>query len=136
MSHDTHTNRCSHRCETCGGSMEGDGGALTECTRCYIIRLKAERVAKGLDPLTGKGDRKMKRLLAGLLVVGSLTFGSAAHAAYDSKWTWLEKTQGTSRIDSVKVWTKCLGAEDSAAHLKLLRYGNGTAVYGCYRKGY
>jgi hypothetical protein len=78
----------------------------------------------------------MKRFLAGLLVVGALLIGTPAHAADGSRWTWFEKTQGTSRVDSIKVWTKCLGAEDSAAHLKLIRYDGGTAVYGCYRGGY
>jgi hypothetical protein len=83
----------------------------------------------------------MKQFLLGVAVALLLsvtpTFAATTAATpTGTGWSWFEKTQGVSRIDSVKIWTKCLGAEDSAAHLRLRQYGNGTAVYGCYRKGY
>ena len=76
----------------------------------------------------------MKRFVVGLLV--GLLFAAVPASAEVSKWSWFEKTDGTSKVDSVKVWTRCLNEEDSAAHLKLVRYGDGTVVYGCYRGGY
>ena len=36
----------------------------------------------------------------------------------------------------VHIRASCLAAEDTAAHLKLLSYGEGTIRYGCYHTGY
>jgi hypothetical protein len=83
----------------------------------------------------------MKQFVVGLLVaVGLATAsglgGTVTASGSTSHWSWFEKTQGTSHVDSIKVYGHCLDAEDSAAHLKLLRYGNGVAVYGCDKGGY
>jgi hypothetical protein len=83
----------------------------------------------------------MKQFLIGLLVAVGLAVASGLGGVVPadgstSHWSKFEKTHGTSSVVTVKVYGNCLNAEDSAAHLKLLRYGNGVAVYGCDRGGY
>jgi hypothetical protein len=36
----------------------------------------------------------------------------------------------------IVVRARCMAAEDSAAHLRLVEYGDGRAVYSCSRNGY
>lgn len=67
--------------------------------------------------------RLTKVFVYGVAVVG-YTFGFAlGHATAD------EPVQYHIR-------QACLAAEDSAAHLKLVDYGDGVVRYGCFRKGY
>lgn len=97
--------------------------------------------------------KRIRHLAASLIVVGSLAAceftADHVHASPNvpaskshklngpnAKWNWYELTQGNDHIDSIKIKAACISAEDSAAHLKLIGYGNGTAVYGCFASGY
>lgn len=48
----------------------------------------------------------------------------------------LWSTYKISANQIVHIRPKCLAAEDSAAHLKLLNYSHTEIDYGCYHKGY
>jgi hypothetical protein len=76
--------------------------------------------------------RKLSRLtVAALLAVGLI--GTAAAAG--PQWSrYLDRKSG----NVVFIKSRCIAAEDSAAHLRLVDYrdGGGTVVYGCSRKGY
>lgn len=69
-------------------------------------------------------------LATALAVVIGLT---TAHAGTGDRWTHYRNRE-SGRVLVVK--TRCLAAEDSAAHLRLIDYSDGRAVYGCSRKGY
>ena len=61
---------------------------------------------------------------------------ASAHTAKHARWNWYELSDGKPSIVRVNIKAACISAEDSAAHLKLIGYGNGTAIYGCERSGY
>jgi ethanolamine utilization protein EutP (predicted NTPase) len=86
------------------------------------------------DAGLGRGTAILCAFLIAVALVASLV--TSAFAGDRSKWTWYEKTQGTSHVDSIKIDTRCINGEDSAGHLKLVGYDGGTAVYTCYHSGY
>lgn len=81
--------------------------------------------------LTGKlGAIILAAFLAACIGLGR------AQATSPDRWSRFDATRTTSQVVRVVVRTRCLNAEDSAAHLRLISYGGGRAVYGCSRKGY
>lgn len=91
-------------------------------------------IAQGVGRLGVGGE--MRKLLAGLAIVGALSIGAPSQASEPSLWSRYAKSQGTSQVHTIRIRTDCVSAEDSAAHLRLIQYGNGIAVYGCAHRGY
>ena len=73
--------------------------------------------------------RKLSRLTVGALLALGLLAGSASASGI---WARFHSRDGRAVI----IRERCIGAEDSAAHLKLLDYSSDRIVYGCYRKGF
>lgn len=61
--------------------------------------------------------------------------GSGLWARYDLRETNPWHDEGSIALRIV-VKARCIGAEDSAAHLRLLNMDNDRLVYGCYKEGY
>ena len=82
--------------------------------------------------------RYLKRTVASILAVfAAATYGlGRAQATSPDRWSRFDATRTTSQVVRIVVRTRCLNAEDSAAHLRLINYGSGRAVYGCARKGF
>jgi hypothetical protein len=83
----------------------------------------------------------MKRFITGVLVGATIATAGVASAAggggSSAQWSRFDRREPEpSRITTIHVWGRCLDAEDSAAHLRLRRYGNDEAWFGCYRAGY
>jgi hypothetical protein len=78
----------------------------------------------------------MRKIIAAVLVAGAMTVSVSATAATPDRWSRFNATRTTSQVVRIVVKTQCLNAEDSAAHLRLISYGGGRAVYGCSRRGY
>lgn len=84
----------------------------------------------------------MKHFVVGLLVGGVLATAGVGVAAAggggsSSRWSGFDRREADpSRITTIHVWGRCLDAEDSAAHLRLRRYGNDAAWFGCAHAGY
>jgi hypothetical protein len=80
----------------------------------------------------------VKKLIVVVLTAASLV--GTAQAATPARWTrYFDRRSG----NVVFIKTACLTAEDSAAHLKLIKFEDHVAgkpaakvVYGCYKKGY
>lgn len=70
----------------------------------------------------------MKRIVA-VLIVALMFVVVPAQAA--TEWSWFERTSGLGNVYFIKVKSGCMNTKEKAAHLKLLRYGDGHAVYGC-----
>ena len=64
-------------------------------------------------------------------VVGWAILGAAVAAP---RWLHYRTSEGSPAVVVVKA--RCLAAEDSAAHLRLVDYSADRIVYGCSRKGY
>ena len=58
---------------------------------------------------------------------------TSAHAATGGRW---DRYRSRKSGNVLVVKASCLTAEDSAAHLRLIAFDAGRAVYGCSRKGY
>lgn len=80
--------------------------------------------------------QKHTRKVALAAVIAAALTATPAVAGTASRWSRFDAVRTTSKVTRVVVRTRCLGAEDSAAALRLIDYGNGRAVYGCARSGY
>lgn len=78
---------------------------------------------------------KLGAVVLAVFLAAMITLGRAQASSPD-RWSRFNATRTTSHVVRIVVRTRCLNAEDSAAHLRLVDYGNGRAVYGCARKGY
>lgn len=80
------------------------------------------------------GTRKVRRAAAVLTLAAVLIIAGARADASGTRSRY-ERTGGNGpRVVVVK--NDCLGAEDSAAHLRLIDYSPTRVVLGCTRKGY
>jgi hypothetical protein len=81
--------------------------------------------------------KTLRRAVIAILAVYLVAMvGLGARAQSPDRWSRFNATRTTSQVVRIVVRTRCLNAEDSAAHLRLVNYGGGRAVYGCSRKGY
>ena len=79
--------------------------------------------------------RKATVSILGIYLAACAGIGIARSAVPDSsRWTRYNGPAG--RVVRIVVRTRCMAAEDSAAHLHLVNYGGGRAVYSCSRKGF
>lgn len=69
-------------------------------------------------------------------VLGACVLLSSAHAGTGTRYARYRLRAGATRIAHVRIPTRCINAEDSAAHVYLYRYGHGVAVYHCKHHGY
>jgi hypothetical protein len=87
--------------------------------------------------------KRIRQAAAGIILASALIAtahnSATADQTKDAKWSRYELTTGTGGyrgIDVVWIKSACIGAEDSAGHLRLVGYANGVAHYGCTHSGY
>lgn len=81
--------------------------------------------------------RLWHKLVIALLLASIPAIGTA-RAADSARWARFDAAGHccAAKVSRVVVKVRCINSEDSAAHLRLINYGDGRAVYGCSRKGY
>ena len=74
------------------------------------------------------------RLTTRAIITAALAASLIGTAAAAPRWLHYRTNDGSPVVVVVKA--RCIGAEDSAAHLRLLDYSADRAVYGCAKRGY
>jgi hypothetical protein len=78
----------------------------------------------------------MRKVLVTIGLVVGLTGGAAYGSGRNHADTYQAWRTSPNAPLSVTFRGRCLEAEDSAAHLRLISYDRGHVVYGCKRRGF
>jgi hypothetical protein len=82
----------------------------------------------------------MKAMIVGaalaLALIGGITIGQAQGARTARRDVYELYRISPEAPLSIVFKGRCIEAEDSAGHLKLVEYDKGQTVFGCYKRGY